>query len=94
MPVVVADVLVQHHRQVPSASDQEPVSALAACCSHSPLRVRVRQGSLRRGPHHLHALVGQNDVERGRVLGIPVADQEPERPAGYSGSITRLRAHG
>ncbi len=93
MPVVAAGVLVQHHRQVPPAGDQEPVSALAACRSHPPLRVRVRPGSLRRGLHHLHpapARTVSNAVvylaSRSRIR------NRNDRPAS-SRSATRLRAH-
>jgi hypothetical protein len=58
MPVVVAEVLAQHHPQVP-ADDQEPVSALTA--PFLPTAPRTRSpGEPAAGSSRLHARVGQD----------------------------------
>jgi len=54
VPVIVPRVLGQHLPQVLFAEDQQVVQALAAQCSHEPLRERVG----RRRRLHLIQMIG------------------------------------
>ena len=82
MPVVVLHVGVQDGAQVAPAGDQEPVGAFSACTAHPAFGERVHSWGLGWCLHDLDARIRQDGIERCRVLGVPVADQEPERPAG------------
>jgi hypothetical protein len=66
--------------------DQQPVGAFAAGGTHPALRVRVGPGRLRWGADHLHVGRGEDRVEPGGELRVPIADQEP---AGRSKKFVR-----
>ena len=58
--------------------DQGPVQQLAAEASDPPLGDGVRPGSLDRCAHDCDGLGGEDGVERGGELAVPVPDQEAE----------------
>jgi hypothetical protein len=92
MPVVVADVLAQHHRQVPPAGEKDPVSALSgapvlpsAACTRSPGEPAVgssppprprRPG--RRWPH-----TGFSPQPQDQPAGLRPCRRRPGRRRGY-----------
>jgi len=45
MPIVVINEFGQDALQLPAVDDQDPVKALAPCCSHPSFGVRVRPRS-------------------------------------------------
>src|SRR3954465_9040912 len=57
--------------------DEYPVGAFTAHGSHPALRVRIRPRRLRWGAYHLHAGSGEDRVEPGGELRVPIAEQEP-----------------
>jgi hypothetical protein len=81
MAAVTIDVLAQDQPQVPFASDQHPVQALAAGTGNPALRDRVRTRRPDRRPDDPHCGRGEHSVERRGELGIPVPNQELEPPA-------------
>jgi hypothetical protein len=80
MIVVVRDELTQDSQQVPRAFDQHPVQTLAANRAYPPFRVCVRPRRLRWTAEDPDAFTGEHVVEHVGVLGVAVADQEPELP--------------
>jgi hypothetical protein len=85
MPVIVPRVLGQHFPQVPFAEEQQVVQALAAKCSHEPLRERVCSRRPDRRLDHPRAVPGEDVVKCRGELAVPVADQELEPvPPEYS----------
>src|ERR1035437_3125238 len=80
--VVVADVLGEHLVEVSSGDDEEMVEALLADGADEALGVRVRTTRTHRRADALDADRGEHLVEAGGELGVAVADEEPEAPAG------------
>src|ERR1035437_9509685 len=80
--VVVADVLGEHLVEVSSGDDEEMVEALLADGADEALGVRVRTRRTHRRADALDADRGEDFVEAGGELGVAVADEEPEAPAG------------
>jgi hypothetical protein len=78
MAVVVIGVLGQHRPQLPAAQDQDPVQHLPPNRAHPPLRVRIRPRRPHRRGEHLDRLGGEDGVEGGGELRVPIADQKPE----------------
>jgi hypothetical protein len=78
MPVVVLEVLAQDNVEVAWSSDQEVVEAFPAQCPDEPFRDRVRPRRSYRGADDADVGAGEDGVERGGELTVPVADQEPE----------------
>jgi hypothetical protein len=76
--VEVALVVMKHPAGVLFVEDQYPVGALSLDTADEPFRERVRRGSPGGRLDHVDALRGEYRVERTGVLGIPVADEEPE----------------
>jgi hypothetical protein len=74
VPVVMAGVIAQNRAQVPFAVDEHPVGALASCGSYPSLGITVRPRSPRRDLGWLHALTGEDGVEYGGELAVPVTD--------------------
>ena len=74
-------VLGQHQHQLPTAEDQHPIQQLTPNRAHPPLRVGVRLWRPHRRAKHPDPLSGEDRVERGGELRVPIADQIPE-PAG------------
>src|ERR1039457_1587313 len=68
------------------------VEALGADGTHESLRVRVCTRRAHRGADSLDADGGENLVEAGGELGVPVADEEPEGSTGLFEIGVKLRA--
>jgi hypothetical protein len=81
MPVIVPGVLGQDLAEMSLAEDQHVVKALAAQRAHEPFRVGVRPRRPGWRPDHSRAVTGEDVVERGGELAVPVADEEPELPS-------------
>ena len=83
----------QHEVKVAWSCDQEVVEAFSAQGADEALCDRVRPRCPDRGADDPDAGAGEDGVEGGGELGVPVADQEPE-PIGVRSprSISRLRA--
>ena len=79
MIIVVADVLVQHHAQMPFTGDQHPVGALPTYRADPALGDRVRPWRLERRPDHFDPDRAEHRVEGGGELAVSVAQQEPQR---------------
>jgi hypothetical protein len=73
--VVVVDVLGHDDACVSFAGNEHPVCALGPCRPHEPLSDHVHKRRLRRRRDHFDPAGGEDRVERGRELGIPVPDQ-------------------
>jgi hypothetical protein len=76
MIIVMADILVQHHGQMPFTGDQQPVGALRTYRADPPLGDRVRPRRLRRHPDHIDPNRGEHRVERGSELAVPISGAE------------------
>ena len=72
---VVAHVLVQDPLEVPRPEEQQPVQAVTPRRAHPALRERVRAGRPHRRPNDADALGGEDAVEGGRELCVPVAEE-------------------
>jgi hypothetical protein len=90
--VVVLDVAVQNANKVLAAEDQEVVQALSPDGPNPTLGDGVGVGRPNRRADDLGTGRTPDIVERSGELGVPVADQEPERAARSSSSTKRLRA--
>ena len=77
--IEVTLVVVQHDAGVSLVVDQQPVGALLADATNEPFGVAVRLGCLRRDLDHLDIIGGENGIEGGGELGVPVTEQEAER---------------
>ena len=86
MPIVVPDVLAQHGGEVPWSDDQEVVETLPAQRPDEPFRDRVRPRCPYRSADDPYVGTGEDRVEGGSELAVPVADQEPE-PVGALAEI-------
>src|ERR687889_1824159 len=71
-------VLAQYDVEVAWSGDQKVVEAFPAQCPDEPFRNRVRPGRSDRGADDPQVGAGEDGVERGGELAVPVADQEPE----------------
>jgi hypothetical protein len=74
----VLDVLAQHYREVAGSGDQHVVEAFAAQCADPALGDRVRSRCANWCADDADVGAGEDCVEGGGELGVPVADQEPE----------------
>jgi hypothetical protein len=84
MLVIVPGVLDQDLAEMPFAEDQHVVQALAAQRAHEPLRVGIRSRRPDRRLDHPRAVPGEDFVECGGELAVPVADQEFELPGPFA----------
>jgi hypothetical protein len=80
-PVVIdmAHILVNDGAGVSLVVDQQPVGALLANAANEPLGIAIRSRRPRRDLDHIEAFGGEDGIEGGGELGVPVADQEAER---------------
>jgi hypothetical protein len=78
--VVVPFVLGQYTTQVAFAVDEEPVGAFASHGPDPPLGDRVRPRSPDRRLDNSHTESDEHFIEDTRVLGVAVADEEPDVP--------------
>jgi hypothetical protein len=72
----MAHVLVEHGAGVSFVVDQQPVGALFANAANEPFGVAVCPWSLGRDLDDVEAFGGEDGIEGGGELGVPVADQE------------------
>src|SRR5919107_156145 len=79
--VVVREVVLQHYREVARSGDQEVVEALAAQGADSALGDRVGSRCPDRGADDVDVGAGEQRVEGGGELAVPVSDRKP-KPAG------------
>ena len=75
--VVVLDIVAQHYVEVAWSGDQDAVEAFAAQRADEAFDDRVRAGCPDRGSDDPDVGTGEDRVERGGELAVPVADQEP-----------------
>jgi hypothetical protein len=75
--VVMAGELTKDAVEMSSAEHEGEVEKFAAHGANKALSERVRPGSPDRSPNHPDALGEEHLIESARVLGIAVADQEP-----------------
>ena len=80
VPVIVPGVSGQYLAEMPLTEDQDVIEALAAKRAHEPLRERVRLRRPDWRPDHPRSVTGEDVVERGGELAVPVTDEEPEPP--------------
>nr|WP_250846428.1 hypothetical protein [Streptomyces violaceusniger] len=73
-------VLVNNRTQVSFTGDEEPVGAFGAGCAYPSFGKRVGPGALRRSWDDGCAVAGEDGVERGGELAVPVTDEEPGAP--------------
>jgi hypothetical protein len=76
--IEMAHVLVENGAGVSFVVDQQPVGAFGADAADKPFRVAVRPGRTGRDLHNVDAFGGEDGLESGGELGVPVADQEVE----------------
>ena len=79
--VVMLDVLAQHRREVARSGDQEMIEAFTAQTADEPFRDRVRSRCPHWGADDADVRAGEDRVEGGSELAVPVADQNPNRAA-------------
>jgi hypothetical protein len=77
--VEVPGVLVEDCRGVAFGADEDPVGALGPDATDEPFNVAVGSWRPRWNLDRLDTLGGEHGIECRAVLGVPVADEEPER---------------
>ena len=77
--VVMLGVGVEDPFEMSPAPYQDPVEALGPHCPHPELGEGVSPSRTDRRADHGDALSPEALVEGARILGVPVADQEPDR---------------
>src|ERR1019366_5065815 len=65
--------------------DRHPVGALGPDGAHPPLGIAVRTWGPRRSLNDLHALAGEDLVERAGEPGVTVADEEADAKPSWTG---------
>jgi hypothetical protein len=90
--VVVIGILGQHRPQLPASQDQHPVQHLPPNGPDPPLRVGIRLRCPHRRAQHLDSLGGEDRVDRGGELRVPITDQKPEPAIAVVEAMSRLRA--
>src|SRR5919112_1642578 len=85
-------VLAQYDVEVAWSGDQEVVEAFPSQCPDEPFRNRVRPGRSDRGADDPQVGAGEDGVERGGELAVPVGIRNRNRSARSPRSINRLRA--
>jgi hypothetical protein len=80
--VVVVFVLAQGMEQMRTVEDQGSVEQFVAAGLDPPFHDRVHAGYPDTAEHDADSGVGEDAVERGRVLAVPVADQVFDLAAG------------
>jgi hypothetical protein len=74
----VLDKLTQHHGEVARSGDQEVVEAFLSQGADEAFGNRIRPGCSNWCAEDADVGAGEDRVEAGGELAIPVADQEPE----------------
>jgi hypothetical protein len=77
--VEMADILVEDGVGVSLMVDQHPVSAFLADAANEPFRIAVRSRCLGRDLGDVDAFGGEDGVEGGGELAVPVTDEEAKR---------------
>jgi hypothetical protein len=75
--VVMIGILGQHRPQLPAPEDEHPVQHLPPNGANPPLRIGIRPRRSYRRAQHRQSLGGQDGVECGGELRVPIADQKP-----------------
>jgi hypothetical protein len=75
--VVVVGVLGQDRPKLSVSENEHPVQDFTPDGADPPLRMGIRPRRPHRREKHLDRFVGEDRVERGGELGVPIADQEP-----------------
>jgi hypothetical protein len=78
MAVAMAHVSREDGHQVALADDQYTVQALATERPDPTLSIGIGPRRLWRSLQHRYPRCGEDDVETGRELRIPITDQEPK----------------
>ena len=76
--VVMIGILGQHRPQLPTPEDEHPVQHLPPNGTNPPLRIGIRPRRSHRRAQHRQSLGGEDGVECGGELRVPIADQKPE----------------
>ena len=76
--VVMLDVLAEHGCEMPWAGDEDLIEAFTAQTPDAPFRDRVRSRCPHWGADDADVRAGEDRVEGGGELAVPVADQKPE----------------
>jgi len=92
-PVVVADVLGKDSLEVSSGEREDVVQAVLSDGAHPAFGERVRVRGAHGGEDGFGAHRGEDVVEAGSELGIPVADEEPHPPVGLLELGTEVACH-
>jgi hypothetical protein len=88
---VVGNVGPEHSLEVPTTVDQDVGKALSAHGPHEPLRECIRPRCADRRSDDPDALGAEHRIEGSRVLGVPVAQEEPDtRQPLVDGEVPRL----
>jgi hypothetical protein len=86
----------RHTRPAPTAAagpeDEHPVQHLPPNGANPPLRIGLRPRRSHRRAQHRQSLGGEDGVEYGGELRVPIADQNRNRPTRSSRPMSRLRA--
>jgi len=94
-PVVVSHVLTKHSLEVTATKHERPVEALTPDGPHPALGEGIGLRGSEWGEHGANAVGREDGVEAPRVLGVAIADQEPERPTlgEVEGEVPGLLGH-
>src|SRR5919106_17962 len=79
--VVVSDIGLEDGLEMATPEDEDAIEALTPERCHEPLREGVRERSLDRGADDPYVLGAEDLIEAGRVLTVPVADEETKETA-------------
>ncbi len=96
MAVVVIDELFEYPLEVAASQDEYPIEAFAADAADEPLGEGVGARSTDWSADDPDALGTEDLVEAGCELGVPVPDEEPDRPGPLgelNGQVSRLLDH-
>lgn len=92
MAVVMIDVLVRDRAQVAFAVDQQAVGALGAHRTDPSLGITVRPRCARRRLQHRDPHGGENVIEHGGELGVPIAPRVMDAWCAPAGPLCSVRA--
>ena len=92
MGVVELLVLVQGMDEMSLVPDQRPVEQLQAAAANRPLHDRIHAGDLNTAEDHRDTGVGENSIEQGGELAVPVADRYVVLVPASSRSMARFLA--
>jgi hypothetical protein len=91
--VVMADVLAKFPFEVTVVQNEQPVEAFGAHGPHPALCVGIGPGRSDWRLDHPDALGAKHLVEAGRELGVPIPDQELDRPTAVHEITNQVTGH-